>query len=330
MWGPADFVQRRTLITGGVGDDQIRRRVRSGELVRLRRGSYAEGGAQVDATVDSVADYVRRVRAVADRSPHYIVGGLSAAALYGAPLWRADLSEVTLIRPNGTGSARTPGRRVRCSVLAPGDLARLHGVRITNPTRTMIDVARWCGWETAVVAADGLARKFPDAIPDDAALGRARNTAGIGAARAIVAGIDPRSESAGETLLRLMLLGGGLPAPDLQVEVYDESGKFVGRCDLGWPDHAVVLEFDGRIKYGSGDPAVLVAEKIREDRLRACGVVVVRFVWADFHDRAGLLTRAQRALVLGDRVVRHGGLTATFRPTSRWPQPAVPTVVPAD
>jgi hypothetical protein len=40
-----------------------------------------------------------------------------------------------------------------------------------------------------------------------------------------------------------------------------------------------VGEFDGRVKYGQS--ADLWAEKQREDRLRALGLAVVRWVWAD-------------------------------------------------
>jgi len=43
-----------------------------------------------------------------------------------------------------------------------------------------------------------------------------------------------------------------------------------------------VVEFDGAVKYAGADGrAALVAEKLREDRLRALGYEVVRIVWSD-------------------------------------------------
>ncbi|WP_226356017.1 hypothetical protein [Pseudonocardia sp. ICBG601] len=67
-------------------------------------------------------------------------------------------------------------------------------------------------------------------------------------------------------------------------------------------------EFDGRIKYGRRlDPGgdleeVLWREKLREDAIRAEGVAVVRWVWADLHSAASFaptVARLHRAL---DRV----------------------------
>jgi hypothetical protein len=55
---------------------------------------------------------------------------------------------------------------------------------------------------------------------------------------------DERSESVGESRSRAAIALAGLPEPVLQWEV---AGF---RTDFGWPDHCVVGEFDGEIKYG--------------------------------------------------------------------------------
>jgi hypothetical protein len=78
----------------------------------------------------------------------------------------------------------------------------------------------------------------------------------------------------------------GLPAPDLQVEVCTPSGLFVGRTDVGWRDHRLLGEFDGRIKYGRLRPRqqpgdAVFEEKVREDALRAEDYGVVRWTWWD-------------------------------------------------
>ena len=41
----------------------------------------------------------------------------------------------------------------------------------------------------------------------------------------------------------------------------------------------MLIEFDGRVKYATGD--ALWAEKQREDRIRGLGYEVVRLTWAD-------------------------------------------------
>ena len=58
----------------------------------------------------------------------------------------------------------------------------------------------------------------------------------------------------------------------------------------------VIVEFDGRMKYDSGDPAALWAEKNREDGLRRLGYVVVRITWADL-ERPGAASAKVRAAV---------------------------------
>jgi hypothetical protein len=104
---------------------------------------------------------------------------------------------------------------------------------------------------------------------------------------------DGRSESPLESVGRLRFAELELPAPDLQVVLGDAGGP-VGRVDFLWEAHRTVAEADGRLKY-AGDPAVLWAEKQREDRLRDAGFEVVRFTWDD---------ALRRPAVLGERVRR--------------------------
>lgn len=78
-----------------------------------------------------------------------------------------------------------------------------------------------------------------------------------------------------------------IPAPVLQLDVYDGGGRFIGRSDFGWKEAGLLGEFDGRVKYGKllrpgEDPTdVVIREKQREDRLRRVGWDVVRFMQDD-------------------------------------------------
>jgi hypothetical protein len=51
-------------------------------------------------------------------------------------------------------------------------------------------------------------------------------------------------------LSRVRLHEDGLPAPELQENVYDENGRFIARVDFSWMAQRTVGEFDGKIKYG--------------------------------------------------------------------------------
>jgi hypothetical protein len=95
----------------------------------------------------------------------------------------------------------------------------------------------------------------------------------------------------------------GIPAPEPQFEVYDSAGVLRGTCDWGWPEHGLLGEFDGRIKYGrllkpgQAPGPVVFAEKNREDELRELtGYGMVRIIWDDYQ-RPGLTAgRIRRGL----------------------------------
>ena len=54
--------------------------------------------------------------------------------------------------------------------------------------------------------------------------------------------------------MRLALIVGGLPRPAIQIRVVGPDGRLVGRVDLGYPESAVLIEFDGAIKYAGNRP----------------------------------------------------------------------------
>jgi hypothetical protein len=103
---------------------------------------------------------------------------------------------------------------------------------------------------------------------------------------------DGLSESVGESRSRVAIQRAGLPSPVLQWDVTDDRGRWLARTDFGWPRLRTVGEFDGQAKYGrlrrpgqSVADAVL-AEKRREDAIRATGLAVVRWAWPDLADFA--------------------------------------------
>ena len=76
----------------------------------------------------------------------------------------------------------------------------------------------------------------------------------------------------------MRLVAQGLPEPRLQTPFYDEDG-LIGFVDMEWHEWRVIGECDGASKYAGRED--VVREKIREDRLRALGFVVVRWTWQD-------------------------------------------------
>jgi hypothetical protein len=101
----------------------------------------------------------------------------------------------------------------------------------------------------------------------------------------LLAFADEAAESPGESRSRALIHVLGFPAPVLQHAFYDSEG-FIGRTDFFWPEFGVIGEFDGDAKYLDDDllgdrtaRETVLAEKKREDRLRALGYTVVRWDW---------------------------------------------------
>ncbi len=73
---------------------------------------------------------------------------------------------------------------------------------------------------------------------------------------------DPASESVMETQLRLLLVLSGLPRLRTQVSLFDETGAFIARPDLYYPDKRLALEHDG-VSHRDN----LAADNRRQNRL---------------------------------------------------------------
>ena len=118
---------------------------------------------------------------------------------------------------------------------------------------------------------------------------RHRGRRGIAQARAVLAAATPWAVSPGESVLRWMTLVVGLPRAIAQFPVPGLSkDRFL---DLGWPDHHVVAEFDGRTKYHTEEDVFL--EKLRQDELESLGWRFFRTTWSSLSD---MRTQADRLL----------------------------------
>ncbi|MBW0253685.1 endonuclease domain-containing protein [Cellulomonas sp. PS-H5] len=174
---------------------------------------------------------------------------------------------------------------------------------MTTLVRTVVDCAASLPPDRGLVIADSALRAGADAGALDTALAARSGARGIVRARDVIALADGRAQSPGETLLRWSLHSGGLPPPELQVEVVTRRGRFF--LDLGWPVPRVAVEFDGYVKYsgafGRTAPEAVFAEKQRQDALEEEGWRVLRVTWDDLRAPAPLVARVARALSRSSR-----------------------------
>jgi hypothetical protein len=295
-----DVHLRSRLLAAGIADDEMRRLIRAGELSPLRRGAYLRG----PLPDDRVARHLAQVRAAAAQlTSDAVVSHVSAVALHGWAIWGIALGRVCVTRSRRNGGRVHPSVHVRSAPLRPDEIVLRGGIPVTAPARTVVDVARTAGFAAAVVVADqALATGLVTADQLAAGLRRQAGWPGVPAARRVVAFAEDGSRSVGESRSRVAMAYAGLPAPQLQWVVRDESGRHLGTTDFGWPQWHTVGEFDGLVKYGRlvepGQTAadVVVAEKLREDALRDQGLHVVRWTWADLADFTPVATRLRHRL----------------------------------
>ena len=286
--GTCSAAQLRAL---GVDDHAVATLVRSGELVRLRRGLFAEGEVWRGANPEQ--RLVARTRAVLLDRPAAAASHASAAAVHGLPLWDVPLT-VDVV-------CTTPRRRVRGGVcLRPwpkgAEAMDVDGIATLPPAIAIAQVALEHGHVPGLVCLD---RALNTGLVTPEGLADATDVLTPGArARQRLAHLlreaDPACESVGETRTRVLLRDLGFEVQS-QVRISDARG-LIGRVDF-LVGERVVVEFDGMVKYGGADGRrALQAEKAREDRLRDAGYVVVRLVWADLDDPKRVRDLVQRAI----------------------------------
>src|SRR6185312_12883744 len=174
-----------------------------------------------------------------------VFSGITAARLRGWWLPRdAESLPIHVTVPPDCRVQREGVRETR-RALRPDEIIEYEGLRLTSGLRTLKDLAADWSLIDLVVLADA-ALHFGDCSDADwQAAGKSRGGRGIRNLRRATTLTDERSESAMETLLRLLVVLSGLPPPKPQVILLDDAGGWLARVDLLAPDGVTVLEYDG-------------------------------------------------------------------------------------
>ena len=85
------------------------------------------------------------------------------------------------------------------------------------------------------------------------------------------------AESPMETRLRWHLIRAGLPKPQVQANLHDTNGRFIGRADLYYPESRLVIEYSD----GANHRDRLVEDDRRQNLLIGAGYRLLRFTSAD-------------------------------------------------
>ncbi len=211
-----------------------------------------------------------------------VLSHTSAARVWRMPLPHGQDDRLQVTVPRSCRRWAPTLAQVHRRTLHEADVALVEGVRVTSPARTLVDLASCLPMADAVAAADHSVREglLSLAALDD----RVRATRGPGSLkpRCLVALCDPAAESAIESLLRVELRLGGLPLPDLQLQIPTPAG--IVRVDFGWPRARLVVEVDGFAFHS--DRAAYRRDRERGNALQLLGWRVLRFTWEQVVGRA--------------------------------------------
>lgn len=216
----------------------------------MTRGIYTAAAHEPD----------EELRAMLKRLPaEAVVAFHTGARLHGFGDVPQDALHV--IVPAGSVVPKITGVVVHEAVLPVGNPVMLAGVPTAPAARCAVDLARTMRRIDALPVLDRALRSGA-CLPADLLqeVTRHGGLRGVCQARQLVPLADARAECRQESQLRLVLVDGGLPEPEPQVWVTDESGHPTFRLDLGYRAHLVGIEYDGR--------SHLSRERLRSDRAR--------------------------------------------------------------
>jgi very-short-patch-repair endonuclease len=296
--------------------------VKANEAAHLARGLYAV--CHPGEHLTSEAAHVRLARGGLLLYEDATLSGHSALAALGLPVWGADLSRAHLERPVAgevltqrfvirpplrapRSDADVPGGEPaeREAVPEPRDSVDAAHVDLGRQVPVAVALVQHClesGAAAGIVAADAALHQELVTMDDlTAAAALVHGWPRSSKVRTMLGHLDGRSESVGESRLRFATAVAGIPL-EPQVVIRDEAGTFIARVDFVVAGTMVVVEFDGRVKYGDGGADALMAEKRREDRLRRRGYAVVRVTWADLYHVPRVLRWIRSAIASQEKV----------------------------
>ncbi|MFT3971854.1 MAG: hypothetical protein QM695_16655 [Micropruina sp.] len=268
----------------------LERALRSGSLVRLRRGVVA-----LPEELAAWEGHRRKIQAAALKINHgTYFARQSAGLLHGLPVRVTEGLPVQVIRTMGGRHTRNRLLEATPAALDEDEITVIDGLPTTSAQRTVIDLVRRLPFPDAVAVVDAALRRGLDRAS-------LATTTGYGHTRAVraVSFGNAASESFGESYSRAVMLLANIPIPELQVDQLTADGRFLGRPDFDWGGK-VIGEYDGGGKYDGSygvDPRTAIeAEKLRAQTFIDEGYVVVRWMWRELQVPGLVPDRIRRAL----------------------------------
>lgn len=280
-----------------------RSRLRAADVVAPFHGTRAPVAESIDLTVDARCSTLQtRMR------DHQFFSHATAALLCDLPipdpLRRTSPIHVTSLAPHPP--MRRTGVAGHQVAIPEASITSLNGLRVPVPPELWCELGSQLGVDDLVVFGDALVRRRrPLCTLDDLrqATESARGRPGRPQLERALRWVRPGVDSPMESRLRLILRDAALPEPEVNGTIVDSSGEFVARGDLVYPEHRVVVEYDG------GHHRTIEKQYHRDiDReyaIRATGWEMIRVNKTHLRNRAAVAV-ARVTAALDSRFVRSG------------------------
>lgn len=268
-------------------------RVAAGRLDRLGHDLYHVSGTPVTW----LAMLLGHVLSAGDGA---LASHRAAAALWGFEGFGRGTPELTV--PRGARFRRT-GVRVHEST----DLDRCgrrirDGIPVTDPARTLLDLARRTPDPRLLEAIESARRTklttWPELVATLATHARPGRP-GIRRLRRVITAHMHRDEvtdSTLELLVLALLVEHGLPEPVVHHRIIGRDGRFLAEVDLAYPRLRIAIELDGGVHR---ERKVFESDRPRQNGIVLDGWIVLRFTWdALAHDPASIVTAVRAAIDL--------------------------------
>ncbi|HUR74546.1 MAG TPA: type IV toxin-antitoxin system AbiEi family antitoxin domain-containing protein [Sporichthya sp.] len=284
-WGRGPFTATQAH-ADGLSDGDLDRLVRTKQIVQLRRGvfiSLRELAAVADDDPRLHAVHVKALQ-LAFRAP-VAAAAFSAARIYGLEFLDPPQNELVVVSGDITSSGtHRDGYRLRVADLPEDHLTTRHGVTLTTPARTVVDLCAELSFMGGLVVADSAVRQDLVTVAELQTLAAATiSRRGIVKVRRVFDALDPAAGSPLESASRAAFLALGYRLPLTQVEFVINGRRII--VDFFWFDLDLAGEANGFGKYkaapGRDELAAIRDEKDREQLLLGDGVEVVRWGWKE-------------------------------------------------
>jgi very-short-patch-repair endonuclease len=289
----ADLAQRQYGLIAlwqlpGLDEELARKRAAAGNLHRMHQGVYAVGHPLLSRKGHLMA-------AVLACGPRAVLPHRSAAFLHG--ILDDSRNRVDVIAPNRRGRAPKGISAHRDGTLTTTDRSVIEGIPCTSFARTLLDIAATQSVDTLryAVTQSEVEEAF-DLAEVVELLKRSRGCRGVARLRLAIELHDPQEQATRRELEKKLLRlfkRGCFEAPEVNGHLVVDGISMMP--DFMWRDARLIVEADSRRVHGTA--AAFEKDRLRDQRLAACGWTVIRVTWHQVINEPERLTQTMRSLL---------------------------------